>query len=37
MQYSINCASTEHLSEALGTLPEEGNAMPKQVGATMHN
>jgi hypothetical protein len=21
----------------LGTLPEEGNAMPKHVGATIHN
>jgi hypothetical protein len=23
--------------KALGTLPEEGNVMPKHVGATIHN
>jgi hypothetical protein len=23
--------------KALGTLPEDGNVMPKQVGATIHN
>jgi hypothetical protein len=23
--------------KALGTLPEDGNAMPKHVGATIHN
>jgi hypothetical protein len=23
--------------KALGTLPEDGNVMPKHVGATMHN
>jgi hypothetical protein len=23
--------------EALGTLPEDGNVMPKHVGATIHN
>jgi hypothetical protein len=30
----------KHLSEgkkALGTLPEDGNVMPKHVGATIHN
>jgi hypothetical protein len=29
-QYSIS-------QEALGTLPEDGNIMPKHVGATMYN
>jgi hypothetical protein len=23
--------------KALGTLPEDGNVMPKHIGATMHN
>jgi hypothetical protein len=23
--------------EALGTLPEDGNVMPKSIGATIHN
>jgi hypothetical protein len=23
--------------KALGTLPEDGNVMPKRVGATIHN
>jgi hypothetical protein len=27
----------KYLSEALGTLPEDGNVMPKHVGATIHN
>jgi hypothetical protein len=36
-QYSIDCSSIEHLSEALGMLPEDGNVMPKHVGDTIHN
>jgi hypothetical protein len=36
-----NILSTDpHLSipqEPLGTLPEDGNVMPKNVGATIHN
>jgi disulfide bond formation protein DsbB len=36
-QYSIDCSSIEHLSEALGTLPEDGNVILKHVGATIHN
>jgi hypothetical protein len=36
-----NILSTAHQSsisqKALGTLPEDGNLMPKHVGATMHN
>jgi hypothetical protein len=36
-QYSIDCSSIEHLSEGLGTLPEDGNIMPKHVGYTIHN
>jgi hypothetical protein len=35
-----NILSTAQLSisqKALGTLPEDGNVMPKQVGATIHN
>jgi hypothetical protein len=30
LQWSIS-------QKALGTLPEDGNVMPKQVGATIHN
>jgi hypothetical protein len=26
-----------HLSEGVATLPEDGNVMPKHVGATIHN
>jgi hypothetical protein len=35
-----NILSTAQLStskKALGTLPENGNVMPKHVGATVHN
>jgi hypothetical protein len=35
-----NVLSTAQLSisqKALGTLPEDGNVMPKHVGATIHN
>jgi hypothetical protein len=35
-----NILSTAQLSvshKALGTLPEDGNVMPKHVGATIHN
>jgi hypothetical protein len=35
-----NIQSTAQLSisqKALGTLPEDGNVMPKLVGATIHN
>jgi hypothetical protein len=35
-----NIISTAQLSisqKALGTLPEDGNVMPKHVGATTHN
>jgi hypothetical protein len=28
---------TRHYTLALGTLPEDGNVMPKHVGATIHN
>jgi hypothetical protein len=34
------CACTSQLStseKALGTLPEDGNVMPKHVGATIQN
>jgi hypothetical protein len=36
-QYSIDCSSIEHLSEGTGTLLEDGNIMPKHVGATIYN
>jgi hypothetical protein len=36
-QNSIDCSSIEHLSEGTRTLPEDGNVMPKHVGATIHN
>jgi hypothetical protein len=36
-QYSIDCCSIEISQKALETLPEEGNLMPKHVGATIHN
>jgi hypothetical protein len=26
-----------HSQKALGTLPDDGNVMPKHVGATIHN
>ena len=35
-----NILSTAQLGisqKALGTLPEDGNVMPKHVGATIHN
>jgi hypothetical protein len=36
--YFIDCTSVEHTSQkALGTLPEDGNVMPKHVGDTIHN
>jgi hypothetical protein len=28
---------TKHSQKALGTLPVDGNVMPKHVGATIHN
>jgi hypothetical protein len=32
------CAPQLNIShKALGTLPEDGNVMPKHVGATIHN
>jgi hypothetical protein len=34
-QYSIDCSVEDQ--KALGTLPEDGNAMPKHVGATVHH
>jgi hypothetical protein len=34
-QYSIDCASIDISQKALGTLPEDGNVMPKHVGATI--
>jgi hypothetical protein len=33
-------STSSHLSishKALGTLPEDGNVMPKHLGATIHN
>src|SRR5215510_1868836 len=36
-QYSTDSSSVEHLSEGTRTLPENGNVMPKHVGATIHN
>jgi hypothetical protein len=37
-QYYIDCSTTEHLSEGtLGKRPEDGNVIPKHVGATIHN
>jgi hypothetical protein len=36
-QYYTDCSSIEHLSEGIGTLPEDGNVMPKHVGATIRN
>jgi hypothetical protein len=33
-----DCTSIEHISQkAVGSLPENGNIMPKHVGATIHN
>jgi hypothetical protein len=29
--------SSDVVREALGTLPEDGNVMPKYVGDTIHN
>jgi hypothetical protein len=29
--------NTPIIRSALGTLPEDGNVMPKHVGATIHN
>jgi hypothetical protein len=38
---SSNVVRTHHVTsisqKALGTLPEDGNVMPKHVGATIHN
>jgi hypothetical protein len=35
---SLSTAQQLSLSQnALGTLPEDGNVMPKHVGATIHN
>jgi hypothetical protein len=36
-QYSIDCSSIEHLTESSINAPEDGNVMPKHVGATIHN
>jgi hypothetical protein len=36
-EYSIDCSSIEHLSEGTMNAPEDGNVMPKHVGATIHN
>jgi hypothetical protein len=36
-QYSIDYSSIGLSQKALGTLPEDGNVMPKHVGATIHN
>jgi hypothetical protein len=35
--YSIDYYSVEHLSEGTKTLLDDGNVMPKHVGATIHN
>jgi hypothetical protein len=32
-----DCSLIEHISEALGTLSEDGNIMPKHVPDTIHN
>jgi hypothetical protein len=34
---SIEELSIEYYGWALGTLPDDGNVMPKHVGATIHN
>jgi hypothetical protein len=34
---SIDCSTINTSQKALGTLPEDGNVMPKHVGATIHN
>jgi hypothetical protein len=34
---SVEEQSIEYCGWALGTLPEDGNVMPKHVGVTIHN
>jgi hypothetical protein len=37
-RFGITFPSSESLlRDVLGTLPEDGNTMPKHVGATIHN
>jgi hypothetical protein len=38
VEYCLSTAPQLNISQkALGTLPEDGNVMPKHVGATIHN
>jgi hypothetical protein len=38
VQYILSTAPQLSISQkALGTLPDDGNVMPKHVGATIHN